>query len=56
MCVIKTTAARFPGVEQAIRELHSYDLPEIIATPIVAGNAEYLAWIRAETAAPADSA
>jgi periplasmic divalent cation tolerance protein len=32
-------------VEAAIRELHSYDEPEIIATPIVAGSAGYLEWI-----------
>jgi periplasmic divalent cation tolerance protein len=54
MCVIKSTVERFAGVETAIRELHPYDLPEIIATPIVAGSREYLAWIRAETARPAD--
>ena len=50
MCVIKTTAERFASVETTIRELHPYDLPEIIATPIVTGSPEYLAWIRAETA------
>jgi periplasmic divalent cation tolerance protein len=44
-CLVKTTRAAYPEVEAAIRELHSYDEPEIIATPIVAGSAGYLAWI-----------
>lgn len=47
MCVAKTTAARYPEVEAAIRELHPYDEPEIVATPIVAGSKGYLDWIGA---------
>jgi periplasmic divalent cation tolerance protein len=45
MCLAKTTASRYPQLEAAIRELHSYDEPEIVATPIVAGSAGYLGWI-----------
>ncbi len=45
MCVVKTEASRYPQVEAAIRELHSYDEPEIVATPIVAGSVGYLDWI-----------
>jgi periplasmic divalent cation tolerance protein len=44
-CLAKTEAARYPEVEAAIRELHSYEEPEIIATEIVAGSSGYLAWI-----------
>ncbi|HVY96968.1 MAG TPA: divalent-cation tolerance protein CutA [Solirubrobacterales bacterium] len=44
-CLAKTTAARYAAVEAAIRELHSYEEPEIVATPIVAGSAGYLAWL-----------
>lgn len=44
-CLAKTTAARFAAVEATIRELHSYEEPEIVATPIVAGSAGYLAWL-----------
>lgn len=44
-CLAKTEAARYPEVEAAIHELHSYEEPEIVATPIVAGSAGYLAWI-----------
>jgi periplasmic divalent cation tolerance protein len=44
-CLVKTTRAAYAAVEAAIREVHSYDEPEIIATPIVSGSAGYLAWI-----------
>jgi len=44
-CLAKTTLGAYEAVEAAIREAHSYDEPEIIATPIVAGSAGYLAWI-----------
>jgi periplasmic divalent cation tolerance protein len=44
-CLAKTTAALYPRVEAAIREIHSYEEPEIVAMPILAGSAGYLAWI-----------
>jgi periplasmic divalent cation tolerance protein len=48
LCLAKTEASRYEELEAAIRELHSYEEPEIVATPIVAGSAGYLAWISAE--------
>jgi len=45
MCVAKTEASRYPEVEAAIGEVHSYDEPEIVATPIVAGSKGYLDWL-----------
>ena len=45
ICLAKTSAARYADVETAIRELHSYEEPEIVATPIVAGSQGYLDWI-----------
>jgi periplasmic divalent cation tolerance protein len=45
LCLAKTEAERYAEVEAAIRELHSYEEPEIIATPIVAGSSGYLAWL-----------
>lgn len=45
MCVAKTESARYPELEAAIREIHSYDEPEIVATPIVAGSKGYLDWV-----------
>jgi periplasmic divalent cation tolerance protein len=41
----KTRADRFPAVAAAIRSRHPYELPEILAVPIVDGHPEYLAWI-----------
>ncbi len=51
--LIKTRAGLYPRVEAAIRALHPYELPEIVAVPISAGLPGYLQWIAAETAAPA---
>ena len=48
--LIKTTSQQVDSVQKAIMKLHPYDVPEIIATPIVAGYAPYLQWIAAETA------
>jgi len=44
-CVIKTRQNLYPQVEEKIKELHPYEVPEIIALPIVEGNKAYLAWI-----------
>ncbi len=43
--VIKTKFAQFALLEEKIWELHSYDVPEIIALPIMAGSGSYLQWI-----------
>lgn len=43
--IIKTDLCQFSQLEKKIRELHSYDTPEIIALPIVAGFPPYLQWI-----------
>jgi periplasmic divalent cation tolerance protein len=47
---IKTRADRFDALAEAIRAAHPYELPEIVAVPITAASADYLAWIDAETA------
>ena len=47
--LIKTTAARYPALEKAIRAVHPYELPEIIAVPIERGLLQYLAWVADET-------
>lgn len=44
-CLAKTEAGRYEEVEAAIRELHSYEEPEIIATPIATGSRGYLDWV-----------
>jgi periplasmic divalent cation tolerance protein len=45
LLVVKTTAGKFAGVRDAIRELHSYELPECIAIDISDGSPEYLKWM-----------
>jgi periplasmic divalent cation tolerance protein len=45
LLVIKTTAERFAEVRDAIRELHSYDLPECIMLSIEDGSPAYLQWL-----------
>jgi periplasmic divalent cation tolerance protein len=51
LLLIKTTAEKFPNVRNAIRELHSYDLPECIAIMVEDGSEEYLNWIADSVAA-----
>jgi periplasmic divalent cation tolerance protein len=46
-CTIKTRAELFAGLETALRDVHPYATPEILAQPIAAGAADYLAWIDA---------
>jgi periplasmic divalent cation tolerance protein len=46
--LIKTTAERYPALEAAIRELHPYELPEILALPVTAGLGEYMGWVERE--------
>lgn len=48
--LIKTTAARYTALEDAIRSAHPYELPEIIALDIRKGLPAYLAWLTGETA------
>jgi periplasmic divalent cation tolerance protein len=49
MCLMKTTARRYPQLEQLIRSQHTYEVPEITASPIALGSDEYLEWIGRET-------
>jgi periplasmic divalent cation tolerance protein len=44
-CWIKTRAGLYPQVEAAVRQLHSYEVPEILAVPILDGGQDYLAWL-----------
>ncbi len=49
LLLIKTTAERFPALEQAIHANHGYDVPEVIALPISGGSTAYLDWLSAST-------
>ena len=49
LIVAKTTFARLPELTDRIRELHRYEVPEIVAVPITGGDPAYLTWIQRET-------
>lgn len=51
LLVIKTVSDRWPALREAVRRLHPYDVPEILALPVADGLAEYLDWV-AESTAP----
>lgn len=45
LLIAKTTTAKFGELEREVRALHSYETPEIVAVPMVAGSSPYLAWL-----------
>jgi periplasmic divalent cation tolerance protein len=46
LMVIKTSTKCLPALEKTVLRLHSYDVPEFIVLPVVAGSREYLDWLR----------
>jgi len=48
LCTAKTHRDKYGRLAAAIGELHPYDVPEILATPIVAGSEAYLKWMQEE--------
>lgn len=48
LCFIKSSETHYADVERVIKEIHPYDVPEIIAMPIVTGLPDYLAWLNGE--------
>jgi uncharacterized protein involved in tolerance to divalent cations/ADP-ribose pyrophosphatase YjhB (NUDIX family) len=52
LLIIKTRRELFSALDRRVRELHSYEVPEIIALPVLEGSAEYLRWLR-EQVSPA---
>ncbi len=46
LIVLKTTGNKFKAVEKEVKRLHSYEVPEIIAIPIVRLSGDYRRWIR----------
>ena len=49
LVIMKSHEKLFKKLSKRVKELHSYDVPEIIALPIVGGNQDYLDWIKSET-------
>jgi periplasmic divalent cation tolerance protein len=52
LAIIKTTRGRFGSLRDRLVELHPYDVPELIALPIVDGLPEYIAWLVSNTRPP----
>jgi periplasmic divalent cation tolerance protein len=50
LIIIKTRTSHFEAVQKRVKELHSYEVPEIISFPVAQGLPQYLEWVRAETA------
>ena len=49
LLIVKTSKGRLEELVEELRELHPYDLPEIIALPVETGLPEYLRWVETET-------
>lgn len=47
LLILKSQKSCFPQIVEKVKSLHSYDLPEIIALPVIEGSKDYLAWINA---------
>lgn len=47
--LLNTRHDLFEKIQQRARELHSYELPEVIAVPILAGSSDFLAWVKENT-------
>ena len=49
LLIVKTKASLLPEIINLVKEIHSYEVPEVIALPIVGGNPDYLKWLDEET-------
>ncbi|MEN6495517.1 MAG: divalent-cation tolerance protein CutA [Thermoguttaceae bacterium] len=49
LCLIKSRQDLYPQLEEAICRIHPYEVPEILAVPVVAGSPSYLAWLQEQT-------
>jgi periplasmic divalent cation tolerance protein len=53
VCLAKSRRELYDQIEKAIRGAHSYQVPEILAVPVLAGSADYLIWLNQEVKRPA---
>ena len=49
LIVVKTVSDNFEAIERRVRELHPYEVPEVISLPIVKGSTPYLDWVEEST-------
>jgi periplasmic divalent cation tolerance protein len=52
LVVLKTTAERWPELAATLPGLHPYEVPELVAVPVVGGHPAYLRWVSEETGVP----
>lgn len=45
MLIMKTQTELFPALQKRVRELHSYEVPEVVGFPITVGSSDYLDWV-----------
>jgi periplasmic divalent cation tolerance protein len=55
LLIAKTVRSKFEEIEREVRARHSYQTPEIIAVPVIAGSAPYLEWLIASAARPPET-
>jgi periplasmic divalent cation tolerance protein len=53
LCLAKSRGELYDAIEKAIRRINPYQVPEILAVPVVAGSSDYLAWLDPEVKRPA---
>jgi periplasmic divalent cation tolerance protein len=53
LLIVKSTRGRLAALERFVKSVHSYEVPEIIALPIVGGNKDYLEWLHESVRKPA---
>ena len=46
--LMKTTRGRFPELAARLKELHPYEVPEILVLPVLGGSSDYMEWVRAQ--------
>jgi len=49
LLMIKTTADRFAELREKVKRIHSYEVPEVLALPVLDGNTDYMEWVYRET-------
>ena len=45
LCIMKTTGGLYRELEEALKKMHPYEVAEILAVPVAAGNQDYLDWV-----------
>lgn len=55
LVIVKTTKSKFEELERAVRAVHSYETPEIVALPVAIGSLPYLSWLNSSLIADPDA-